>query len=53
MKWSFYNVGMIMFGLVGLVIIVLFIQLTVNSDEEYYLLKYIASYNKVVSHKSK
>lgn len=28
-----------MFGLVGLVIIVLFIQLTVNSDEEYYLLK--------------
>ena len=39
MKWSFYNVGMIMFGLVGLVIIVLFIQLTVNSDEEYYLLK--------------
>jgi len=30
---------MIMFGLIGLVIIVLFIQLTVNSDEEYYLLK--------------
>jgi len=39
MKWSFYGVGMIMFGLIGLVIIVLFIQLTVNSDEEYYLLK--------------
>ena len=39
MKWSFYGVGMIIFGLIGLVIIVLFIQLTVNSDEEYYLLK--------------
>lgn len=39
MKWSFYNVGMIVFGLVGLAIVVLFIQLTVNSDEEYYLLK--------------
>jgi len=39
MKWSFYSAGMIIFGLIGLVIIVLFIQITVNSDEEYYLLK--------------
>ena len=39
MKWSFYSSGMVMFGLVGMGIIVLFIQLTVNSDEEYYLLK--------------
>lgn len=39
MKWSFYSAGMAMFGLVGMGIIVLFIQLTVNSDEEYYLLK--------------
>ena len=39
MKWSFYSAGMVMFGLVGMGIIVLFIQLTVNSDEEYYLLK--------------
>jgi len=39
MKWSFYGVGMIMFGIIGFVIIFLFVQLTVNSDEEYYLLK--------------
>lgn len=30
-----------MFGLVGFAIIFLFVQLTVNSDEEYYLLKEI------------
>jgi len=39
MKWSFYSAGMVMFGLVGFAIIFLFVQLTVNSDEEYYLLK--------------
>lgn len=39
MKWSFYSVGMIVFGLIGFGIIFLFVQLTVNSDEEYYLLK--------------
>jgi len=39
MKWSFYGVGMVFFGLIGFAIIFLFIQLTVNSDEEYYLLK--------------
>ena len=49
MKWSFYNVGMIMFGLVGLAIIVLFIQLTVNSDEEYYLLKEVTEASMIDS----
>lgn len=39
MKWSFWGFGMLMLGIIGLIIIVLFIQLTVNSDEEYYLLK--------------
>lgn len=39
MKWSFYSVGMIVFGIIGFAIIFLFVQLTVNSDEEYYLLK--------------
>lgn len=39
MKWSFYSAGMIMFGIIGFGIIFLFVQLTVNSDEEYYLLK--------------
>lgn len=47
MKWSFYGVGMIVFGLVGLAIIVLFIQLTVNSDEEYYLLKEVTEASMV------
>ena len=39
MKWSFYSAGMIIFGLIGFAILFLFVQLTVNSDEEYYLLK--------------
>ena len=39
MKWSFQGLGMILLGIIGLVVIVLFIQLTINSDEEYYLLK--------------
>lgn len=39
MKWSFFQVGMVIFGLIGLVIVALFVQLTINSDEEYYLLK--------------
>lgn len=39
MKWSFYSAGMVVFGIIGFVIITLFVQLTVNSDEEYYLLK--------------
>lgn len=38
-----------MFGLIGLVIIVLFIQLTVNSDEEYYLLKEVTEASMVDS----
>lgn len=41
MKWSFYTAGMLMFGLIGFAIIFLFVQLTVNSEEEYYLLKEI------------
>lgn len=39
MKWSFYSVGMVFFGIMGFAIIFLLVQLTVNSDEEYYLLK--------------
>lgn len=49
MKWSFFQVGMIIFGLIGLVIIVLFVQLTVNSDEEYYLLKEVTEASMVES----
>lgn len=49
MKWSFYSVGMIVFGIIGVAIIVLFIQLTVNSDEEYYLLKEVTEASMVDS----
>lgn len=49
MKWSFYSVGMIVFGIIGIAIIVLFIQLTVNSDEEYYLLKEVTEASMVDS----
>lgn len=49
MKWSFYNVGMIIFGLVGLAMIALFVQLTVNSDEEYYLLKEVTEASMIDS----
>lgn len=41
MKWSFHSAWMIVLGIIGLAIIVLFIELTINSDEEYYLLKEI------------
>lgn len=49
MKWSFYSAGMIMFGLVGFGIIFLFVQLTVNSDEEYYLLKEVTEASMIDS----
>ena len=43
MKWSFYSAAMVMFGLIGFTIIFLFVELTVNSDEEYYLLKEVTN----------
>ncbi len=49
MKWSFYSAGMVMFGLVGFAIIFLFVQLTVNSDEEYYLLKEVTEASMIDS----
>ena len=41
MKWAFSSVGMVAAGLVGIMIILLFQELTVNNEEEYYLLKEI------------
>ena len=41
MKWSFASVGLVAAGLVGVVIILLFQNLTVNNEEDYYLLKEI------------
>lgn len=39
MKWSFATVGVILLGLVGVSIILLFQQITTNNENDYYLLK--------------
>ena len=42
MKWSFASVGLIVFGLIGITIILLFEQLTTTNENDYYLLKEIS-----------
>lgn len=39
MKYSFWGFGMIMFGLFGLVFLVMFESITINNESEYYVLK--------------
>ncbi len=39
MKWSFASVGLIVFGLIGVTIIMLFEQLTTTNESDYYMLK--------------
>ena len=39
MKWSFTTVGLIVLGLIGIAIILLFQNLTTNNENDYYLLK--------------
>lgn len=39
MKWSFASVGLIVLGLTGVAIIMLFQQITTNNENDYYLLK--------------
>ena len=39
MKYSFALLGMIMFGLIGLVFIFMFESITINNESEYYTLK--------------
>ena len=39
MKWSCASVGLIVFGLIGLAIIILFQNITTNNENDYYLLK--------------
>ena len=39
MKWSFASVGIIMLGLFGLLIILLFNEITVSNEQDYYTLK--------------
>ncbi len=39
MKWSFASIGMIVMGLFGIVIIMLFNEITVSNEQDYYTLK--------------
>ena len=39
MKWSFASVGLIMLGLFGIIIIMLFNDITVSNEQDYYNLK--------------
>ena len=39
MKWSFASVGVIIMGLFGLLIIILFNEITVSNEQDYYSLK--------------
>lgn len=39
MKWSFASVGLIMLGLFGFLIIILFNEITVSNEQDYYTLK--------------
>lgn len=41
MKWSFASVGLIVLGIIGISIIVLFEQITTGNENDYYLLKEI------------
>ena len=40
MKWSFASVGLIMLGLFGIAIILLFNDITVSNEQDYHTLKY-------------
>ena len=39
MKWSFATIGLIMIGLCGFLIIILFNEITVSNEQDYYTLK--------------
>lgn len=39
MKWSFATVGIIILGIIGIMVIILFQDLTTNDENDYYLLK--------------
>ena len=40
MKWSFASLGLIMIGLFGFLIIIMFNEITVSNEQDYYTLKY-------------
>lgn len=39
MKWSFASVGLILIGLFGFLIVILFNEITVSNEQDYYTLK--------------
>lgn len=39
MKWSFASLGLIIFGVIGILIIILFNEITVSNEQDYYNLK--------------
>ncbi len=39
MKWSFASLGLIMMGLFGILVILLFNEITVSNEQDYYTLK--------------
>ena len=39
MKWSFATIGLIMIGLVGFLIVIMFNEITVSNEQDYYTLK--------------
>ena len=49
MKWSFASVGMIVLGITGIAIILLFQQITTSNENDYYLLKEITEASMIES----
>ena len=49
MKWSMASVGVIVLGIIGVMVIVLFQQLTTSSENDYYLLKEITEASMIES----
>ncbi len=49
MKWSFATVGLIMLGLVGFLIIIMFNEITVSNEQDYYTLKEAAEASMIES----
>ena len=39
MKWSFASVGLIIIGIFGIIIILMFNEITVSNEQDYYTLK--------------
>ena len=49
MKWSFATLGLIMIGLFGFIIIIMFNEITVSNEQDYYTLKDAAEASMIES----